>query len=260
MNKGVNHIASFHTLSPAWNEGKIESLCKEFDSLFLSYLLKIMRKTIPKSGLLEGGIGEGILTDIIDQNLAIELSKREGLGLSSLLREAMRGEEVVKRSNLPLWSQGVLLRAYREPLESKIPLGVLNRLKRYDHLIIDTATSHNLSPNLIRAIIVQESGGEPQALSPKGAKGLMQLLDGTSKELGVIDPFNPEENIRGGCKYLRLLIDGFDGDLQKALAAYNAGPRVVKKYGSLPPIKETREYVKGVLNYKTLFDLIYPSP
>lgn len=265
MNQGANNIRALlaQTLPPTRaNERKLRGACQEFESLFLSYLLKLMRDTIPKSGLLEGGIGEDLFTYIIDQNLAINLAKGEGLGLSSLLWQGLDQREPspgVGKKSLPLWSQGTFLKAYKEPALPKVSKGVIKKLKKYDHLISDTASSYNLNPNLVRAVIVQESRGEPQAQSPKGAKGLMQLLDGTSRDLGVVNPFSPEENIKGGCKYLKQLISRFGGDLPLALAAYNAGPEVVERYGSLPPIKETREYVKGVLNYKNLFDLIYPS-
>ncbi len=262
MSRPIHYLRSLPnpTLSPAKDEEqRLKGVCKEFESLFLSYLLKTMRKTIPKSGLLEGGIGEELFTHIIDQNLALHLAKEEGLGLSSLLWQSLGQEVLSQKRSLPLWSSGSLLNIYKKPNFPKIANGVLQKLIRYDHLIRKTASSNNLSPNLIRAVIVQESGGDPEAQSPKGAKGLMQLLDETSKDLGVNNPFNPEENIKGGCKYLRMLINRFEGDLQLALAAYNAGPEAVRRYGYLPPIRETREYVKGVSNYKNLFDRIYPG-
>ncbi len=265
MSQGTTHLRPLReqALPPDQGyAGKLKRASQEFESLFLSHLLKVMRKTIPESGLLEGGIGKGVFTDIVDQNLAVDLTKGEGLGLSSLLWQSLgprEGGQIGGGEVRPLWSQGTLLRTYRQPALSKIPQKVIRKLKRYGHLISDTAYSNNLSPNLVRAVIVQESRGEPQAQSPKGAKGLMQLLDGTSRDLGVTNPFNPEENIKGGCRYLKSLISRFGGNLPLALAAYNAGPQVVERYGSIPPIKETREYVKGVLNYKNLFDLIYPS-
>jgi hypothetical protein len=117
---------------------------------------------------------------------------------------------------------------------------------RFGELISRASTRYDLDPNLLTAVIRAESGGDPDAVSPAGAKGLMQLIDSTAADMGVKDAFNPEENIEGGAKYLRLLLDMF-GDLKKALAAYNSGPATVKKYGGIPPYRETRNYVERVM-------------
>ncbi len=101
---------------------------------------------------------------------------------------------------------------------------------------------------LVNAVIEAESSFNPAAVSPKGAQGLMQLMPATARSLNVSDPFMPEENIRGGVALLRRLLGKYDGDYKKALAAYNAGEGAVAKYGGIPPYKETREYVKKVIN------------
>ena len=92
----------------------------------------------------------------------------------------------------------------------------------------------------------QELGGDPDAVSPAGAVGLMQLMPGTAKELGVANSRDPGENIRGGARYLRQQLDTFGGDVTKALAAYNAGPGAVQKYGGVPPYAETQQYVRSI--------------
>ncbi len=109
------------------------------------------------------------------------------------------------------------------------------------------AREYGLSPELVKSVIEVESNWDPRARSRKGALGLMQLMPETAKELGVRNPFDPEANIDGGTRYLRYLIERF-GDLELALAAYNAGPTVVEKYGMVPPIRETREYVRKILS------------
>ena len=110
------------------------------------------------------------------------------------------------------------------------------------------AERYGLDPKLVRAVIYVESGENPVAVSPKGAQGLMQLMPGTAAEVGVDDPLRPRENIRGGVGYLATLIHDFDGQLELALAAYNAGPGAVRKYGGIPPYRETQEYVRKVLD------------
>ena len=109
--------------------------------------------------------------------------------------------------------------------------------------------AHNLSPALVKAIIRAESNGNRYAVSRKGAKGMMQLMPFTSKRMKVNDPFDPVENIEGGVKYIKELLGTFRGNVVHAVAAYNAGPAAVQKYGGIPPYPETRIYVKRVLNF-----------
>lgn len=113
--------------------------------------------------------------------------------------------------------------------------------------ILRHARAQQLDPKLVRAVIQVESGFYPLAESHKGAMGLMQLMPATARDLMVQDPWDPNENLRGGTTYLRHLLDLFGGQLELALAGYNAGPESVTRYGGIPPFEETRSYVEKVL-------------
>jgi hypothetical protein len=121
----------------------------------------------------------------------------------------------------------------------------------YDQHIKIVSLRYGIDPFLVKAMIRTESDFDRFAVSRQGAQGLMQLMPGTSRDLNVINPFDPRENIDGGVRYLRAILDSFDGDLALSLAAYNAGPNLVKRYQRIPAIPETVDYVKRVLyHYK----------
>jgi hypothetical protein len=119
---------------------------------------------------------------------------------------------------------------------------------QYDALIEENAAVHGVNPHLVRAVIQQESAFNPNARSHKGAMGLMQLMPGTAADLGVTDPYSPAQNIRGGVAYLKGLLTKFAQNVELALAAYNAGPTAVTKYGAVPPYRETQNYVTRITN------------
>ena len=121
------------------------------------------------------------------------------------------------------------------------------------------ARSYQLDPSLIKAIIQVESDFNARATSPRGACGLMQLMPQTARSMGVRDSFDPEQNIAGGSKYLRQLLDRYEGNLQMALAAYNAGSRYVNKYKGIPPFKTTQNYVKKVLKLQQHYRQASPA-
>jgi soluble lytic murein transglycosylase-like protein len=118
---------------------------------------------------------------------------------------------------------------------------------KYRTLVGDAARRYELDPNLLRAVIQQESGFNPNAVSNSGARGLMQLMPQTAAGLGVTNPLDPAQNVDGGARLLRQLIDRYGGRLDLALAAYNAGPGAVDKYGGVPPYSETQDYVRNIL-------------
>jgi len=120
----------------------------------------------------------------------------------------------------------------------------------FDKIIRSAARRHNVDPDLVRAVIKAESNFNSRALSRKGAQGLMQLMPGTAREQNVADVYDPGENINAGVRHLRTLLDHYRGDVRLSLAAYNAGINAVERYGGVPPFRETREYVRRVLDYR----------
>ena len=217
--------------------------CRGFESLFIYHLISNMRKAYQSEDSEESGFGGSIFRSMMDEQLSIALARGGGIGLARLLEEALGiKEHSVEAHKVP---QQVRL----QPETDRPHQGWLeHKLRRFEPIIKAAARIYGVSANLLRAVILQESGGDPGAVSHKGAKGLMQLTDETAKELGVKDPFDPVENIFAGARLLARLLKRFGGDLRLALASYNAGIGAVLKHGGVPPYKETRLYVDRILS------------
>ena len=123
----------------------------------------------------------------------------------------------------------------------------------FDGLIVEAAKRHSLDPALLKAVVQVESQFSQLAVSRAGAKGLMQLMDETASQMGVSDPFDPRQNIEGGAQFLSRLLGRYGGDVEKALAAYNAGPGAVDHWGGVPPYAETRTFVPRVLDLRNQY-------
>jgi soluble lytic murein transglycosylase len=152
---------------------------------------------------------------------------------------------IVHMSNVPVDARFRFKERERRQKETKILSG--KRKQGYDKLIDKVARSEGLDSDLLRAVVETESGFDPNAVSRKGAMGLMQLMPETARGMGVTDPYHPEANLTGGARHLRRLIDKYEGKLTLALSAYNAGEKAVERYKGIPPFPETQDYVRKVL-------------
>jgi soluble lytic murein transglycosylase-like protein len=168
--------------------------------------------------------------------------------IEAMVYPAPEPEDVKPNERFAKVMEEVLDDPYEQKEEEKIsvPPGLSERMSMWEDDIQRLSEQYEVDPHLARAVMRMESGGNPDAISSAGAIGLMQLMPGTAKSLGV-DPKNPQRNLEGGIKYLAQLADKYDGDYVKTLAAYNAGSGRVDSYGGVPPFPETQRYVKNVI-------------
>jgi hypothetical protein len=152
---------------------------------------------------------------------------------------------IVHMSNVPVDARFRFKEKEKRQKSTKVLSG--KRKRGYDKLIDKVARTEGLDSDLLRAVVETESNFDPNAVSKKGAVGLMQLMPETARVMGVTDPFHPEENLEAGARYLRRLIDKYEGKLTLALSAYNAGEKAVERYKGIPPFTETQDYVRKVL-------------
>ena len=166
---------------------------------------------------------------------------RDKDGVIHLTNRPDNGVQPQKRDNLPGRNPDYQRADWNPPPLRKGPTNL------YDDLIREESNRHGLDFGLLKAVIHAESAFNPNAISHKGARGLMQLMPGTAREVGVKNVFDPRQNIRGGARYLKWMMNRYDDDLKLSLAAYNAGPSAVDKMGGVPPYRETQRYVDRVL-------------
>src|SRR5262245_62016774 len=159
-------------------------------------------------------------------------------------------EGVVHYTNVPSDPRYNFVRRDPEPATARPATedsaGASRGLRTFAHLIRTAADRYGVDSRLVEAIVQTESAGNPTAVSPKGARGLMQLMPERASELGVRNAFDPQQNVDGGVRHMRDLLQRFGGDVTLALAAYNAGEAAVRAYGGVPPFPETREYVRRI--------------
>lgn len=234
---------------------KLAKAAKDFEALLTSMMLKSM---MPKDGGIFGdkSLGGQYFDSIFNMEFSNYMTKSKGLGLAEEIYEKVVGEKF-NASLIPvkLKTQGIAPKKIENnSFETIKPSDKsLTRLTKYEPIIREAAGSFGVSDSLIKSVILAESSGRAEAVSKANAKGLMQLLDSTAMDMGVKNIFDPKENIFGGTKYLSLMLNEFNNDLDLALAAYNAGPGNVKKHNGIPPFKETQNYVKRIKAYHNYF-------
>lgn len=173
-----------------------------------------------------------------------ELNQRFGLATSPYNRRVEKPEAVQKLQGTQETVQGS---SFAGELSGAMKAAGVSLPGDTDSMIAAAARKYNVDPRLAAAVAQTESGGNQEAVSPAGAVGVMQLMPETAAGLGV-NPYDKQQNIEGGVRYLRQMMDTFGGDVQKAIAAYNAGPQAVKDYNGVPPYRETQNYVNKVLD------------
>lgn len=186
---------------------------------------------------------------LVSKNNQIELPPKDSVqSFDNVLKSTAKSQfgmliknKATEKVNASLYTSAIPagIQINKRPSKNEI-LGIIN----------EVSNKYDVDPKLIEALVKQESGFNPNAKSKAGALGLMQLMPSTAKGLGVTDPMDARQNIEGGVKYVKSMLDRFNGNIILALAAYNAGPNAVKKYDGVPPYKETQNYVRSILaNY-----------
>ena len=255
----------------------MQKAANDFEAIFVNLMLKTMRQTIMKSGLTESGLGGEIIESMFDQELSKQIATSSNLGISEAMMQQLAGtSELAKittperhlelpRLKLPKSVDSEISASattsfkpidanLTKPNENKyLDMPLNQRIASFQPEIEAASRKYNVDENLLKAVIAAESAGNPQAVSHKGAKGLMQLMDGTADWLKVKNSFDPAENIDGGAKYLSRLLRSYDGNEELALAGYNAGPGNVRKHNGVPPFPETRKYIERVQRYQQQF-------
>ncbi|MBU8870705.1 MAG: transglycosylase SLT domain-containing protein [Gemmatimonadales bacterium] len=248
---------------------------QEFEGVFLNQLLKAMRATVPENELFNSKGPSKFYQQMHDAEMAKALADgNAGMGIANLIIQQFEnslspaqeaGEGRIPPSKpAPYFSPSTSggLRTYQEFSVTRPDAGrmihlrrlaeaqepaMADTLRRFEGPIALAARETDLDPGLILAVVMEESGGNPAAVSTKGALGLMQLMPGTAREVGVKDPLQPDQNIAGGARYLKKMLDRYGGQQDLALAAYNAGPgNVDKAGGKIPDFQETRKYIDRV--------------
>jgi Rod binding domain-containing protein len=267
----IKDIDKTHKNLSIEEKNKYADAARGFESIFFNMMIKEMKSGLKDENEDEDSFGGETMLSYADTLLSDQVSKTgSGIGVADKIYEFLTGEKIqvnttvtqdtkVNTDNNGLKDISRSIKSSFTPVISENISGnfldrVKIRLNNYDELIQNASDTHKVPENLIKAVITAESAGKQDAKSSAGAKGLMQLMDGTASDLGVNNSFDPAQNIMGGSKYLGMMLNKFNGDVKLALAAYNAGPGNVDKYNGVPPFKETQAYINRVLKYNSIYD------
>lgn len=267
-------------------------VARGFESMFVNMIFKGMKSAMLEEKKSDMTFGADTLEGYTDMAFADEVVKKgTGIGIADMIYQNFTGEKLggikemtpdqynrfiqnlkpnsIKTVNNKIELESIdVIKNKNEDIKilndnntentNKTNVAVSNkledRLESYSDFIKQASFRFGVPENLIKSVISAESYGKPDAISSVGAKGLMQLMDGTAKDLGVKNSFNPFENILGGTKYLKQMMDKYEGKLDLVLSAYNAGPGNVEKFNGVPPFKETQNYINKVKHYMNLFE------
>jgi Rod binding domain-containing protein len=267
-------IAKFADLKPSSKitlpdskKAEFAKAARGFESMFLNMVYKEMKNGM-KLDKEDGGedgemtFGADTLEGYTNMAFTDELSKvGSGIGIAQKVYQQLTGEKLEPYRQYSQGGTKIDFKTHKVQNDNSFkPLGdtfidrLNSRLGNLSDIIKEASDKHNVPEHLIKAVISAESAGKSNAVSGAGAKGLMQLMDGTAKDLGVKNSFDAKDNIMGGTKYLKQMLDKYNGDTNLALAAYNAGPGNVDKYKGVPPFSETNSYLKKVKRYESMFN------
>lgn len=238
---------------------KMAGAAKDFEAMLASMMLKSMTQT---TGGLFGseGFGGEYFDSIFENEIASHMTKGKGFGIAESIYKKVTGEDfdptLLNKTTHPMGEKlDIKIKAKGNDFPFLTPSKKSEtRVNKYEDVINAASKKYGIDNKLIKSVILTESAGNLKAVSSAKAKGLMQLMDNTAKEMGVKNSFDPVENIMGGTKYLSQLIKKYNGDLKLSLAAYNAGPGNVEKYDGIPPFDETKSYITKVLGYLNYLD------
>ncbi len=238
-----------------YDREKAEEAAREFEAIFVRQMLAAMTETLENSSMVGDAPGSDWYQEMFLQKVAMDIAEKGDLGISKQIMKQLDSQQQKPIESIRDLSDRDYIRTKSvvtaTATGATTPIGktLAQRLRQYEPVIVEIAGQYGVDEKLVKAVIAQESYGNPNAESHAGAKGLMQLMDKTAEGLGVTDSFDPEQNIEGGVRYLKMMMDRYEGDVKLALAAYNAGPGNVDKYDGIPPFKETQHYVRRVLDY-----------
>ncbi len=271
LRRSLQEVAKSSSGQDSPEQSALKESAREFEGVFLNTLLKAMRQTVPTNELFNGGGATKFYRQMHDAEIAKTLATgHSGMGIADMIvrqlsressedspetrsGEAVQGPPAPKalaryRDVISLAPDSIA-RKRLALLAAQQGSAVADTLKRFEQEIERAARESGLDPALILSVVMEESGGDPHAESEKGAMGLMQLMPDTARELGVGDRTDAAQNLDGGARYLADMMEKFEGKLDVALAAYNAGPGTVDRLGGkVPAYPETRRYVDRVLN------------